>query len=171
MANSLAAALLLTACNLRPIYAGGAQGPAATTLASIEIAPIPDRAGYLVRQQLLQRLQPADRPAYRLEVTLDDKITGFGIRTDTSIARERRTLRARYRLVATTTNAVVLDATAATDEGIDVVRSEYAVVAAEQTALDRLAVSLAEQITARIALFAHERGNAAAPRAPLPPNK
>ena len=134
---ALLSALLLSACGLQPIYAGGAHGPAATTLGEIEVAPIPDRAGYLLRQQLRQRLDPGEHPAYRLEVVLDDKITGFGIRVDTSIARERRTLRARYRLVDAATNAALLDATAGSDEGIDVVQSEYAVVAAEQTALER----------------------------------
>jgi LPS-assembly lipoprotein len=49
---------------------------------------------------------------------------------------------------------VVLDATAGSDAGIDVVSSEYATVAAEQTAVERLSEVLADQIVARIALFA-----------------
>ena len=45
--------------------------------------------------------------------------------------------------------------TAATlnDAGIDVVSSEYATVAAEQTALERLAEAVADQIVARLALY------------------
>ena len=149
--------LALAACNLAPVYAGGSHGIAATTLSQTTIAPIPDRAGYFVRQALLQRMgEPADAPRYRLEISLDDRLTGYGVRTDTSISRERRTLRARYRLVATATNTVLLDATAGADEGIDVVRSEYAVVAAEETALERLSTRLAEQITARVALYARQ---------------
>jgi LPS-assembly lipoprotein len=50
--------------------------------------------------------------------------------------------------------AVVLDATAGSDAGIDVVSSEYATVAAEQTALERLSEVVAEQIVARLGLFA-----------------
>ena len=153
---ALTALLLTAACNLAPIYAQGTHGPAATTLSQIQVAPIPDRAGYLLRQQLLERLNPGETPRYRLEITLDDKLTGFGIRTDQTITRERRALRARYRLVATDTNTVLIDATAAADEGIDVVQSEYAVVAAEQTALERLAIRLADQITARVALYARQ---------------
>jgi LPS-assembly lipoprotein len=49
---------------------------------------------------------------------------------------------------------VVLDATAGSDAGIDIVSSEYATVAAEQTALENLADIVADQITARVALFA-----------------
>ena len=85
---------------------------------------------------------------------LDDQIVAFGVRGDNSAARERRTLRARYRLVDVQSNAVLVDATAGSDIGIDRVSSNYAVVAAETTALERLSLDLANQITARLALFA-----------------
>jgi len=49
---------------------------------------------------------------------------------------------------------VVLDATAGSDAGIDVVSSEYATVAAEQTAAERLSDVVADQIVSRLALFA-----------------
>ena len=48
----------------------------------------------------------------------------------------------------------MLDATAGSDAGIDVVSSEYATVAAEQTALERLSEVVADQIVARLGLFA-----------------
>ena len=50
---------------------------------------------------LFDRLGASDskNAPYRLEVDLDDDISGFGIRGDRSVTRERRTLRARYRLV------------------------------------------------------------------------
>ena len=49
---------------------------------------------------------------------------------------------------------MLLDATAGSDAGIDVV-SRYATVAAEQTALEHLAdVVIADQIVARLALYA-----------------
>lgn len=166
---ALAAVLLLAGCGLQPVYSGGGHGPVATTLAAITVAPIPDRAGYLVRNALLQRFgNPVETPRLRLEVELDDAITGFGIRGDNSIARERRTLRARYRVVAIATGAVLLDATAGSDVGIDRVSSEYAVVAAESTALDRLAVEIATQITARIALVTRAGTLEVAPLPPAP---
>ena len=99
-------------------------------------------------------------PLYRLEIELDDEIIGLGIRFDDSVTRERRTLRARYRLVDAARGTVLLDATAGSDAGIDVVSSEYATVAAEQTALERLSVELADQIVARVALYASRGGGA-----------
>lgn len=147
--------VLLPACNLAPVYSGGGNGPAAVLLKDIEIAPIPDRPGFLVQQALVDRLgSPGPAPRYRLEVELDDQIVAFGVRGDNSAARERRTLRARYRLVAIESNAVLVDATAGSDIGIDRVSSNYAVVAAETTALERLSIEVANQITARLAQYA-----------------
>ena len=153
-AAALAVMLLLGACGLKPMYAGGSTGTVASELHAIHVAPIPERAGWLVRNALVDRLGgEAGEPSYRLEVELDDDLTAFGIRGDSAVTRERRTLRARYRLVDLSTGMVVLDATAGSDAGIDVVSSEYATVAAEQTAQERLAQVVADQMVSRVALY------------------
>jgi LPS-assembly lipoprotein len=154
--------LALGGCGLRPMYAGGSQGAVATTLRSVSVGPIDGQAGWLVRNKLIDRLGQVQggASAYRLDVTLDDNITSFGLRSDRAATQERRTLRARYQLVETKTGAVVLDATAGSDAGIDIVSSEYATVAAEQTALENLAGIVADQITARLALYASRTARA-----------
>ena len=153
---ALIAALALAGCGLHPLYGGGSSSPVATTLRSVEVAPIDGQVGWLMHNKLTERLGATGEsaPAYRLEVELDDNITGFGIRGDRAVTRERRTLRARYRLVDLNGGGVVLDATAGSDAGIDVVSSEYATVAAEQTAVERLSEVVADQIVARLGLFA-----------------
>ena len=152
----LLGALALAACGLHPMYGGGTGGPVAATLRTVDVAPIPGQAGWLVFNKLKERIGAAGEaaPEYRLEVTLDDSLTGLGIRGDTATTRERRALRARYRLVDLDSGTVVLDATAGSDAGIDVVSSEYATIAAEQTALERLSETVSDQIVARLALFA-----------------
>jgi LPS-assembly lipoprotein len=151
--------LLLPGCGLSPLYGGGGKGNVAQSLRSVSVAPINGRAGWLVRTALEDRLgTPVAQPRYRLEVELDDDITGFGIRSDDAVTRERRTLRARYRLVDSAKGTVLVDATAGSDAGIDAVGSEYATVAAEQTALERLAREIADQIVTRVALFATRGG-------------
>src|SRR3546814_733001 len=82
------------------------------------------------------------------------QITGFGGRRDDSVTRERRSLRARYQLVALDGSKVVIDDTAGSDAGVDVVGSEYATIAAENTALERLSETVADQIVTRIATYA-----------------
>ena len=155
------AALILTfaalpACGLHPLYGGGTSSPVAATLRSVEVGPIPGQSGWLIRNKLLDRLGEAGKgsASYRLDVTLDDSIASFGIRGDRAATRERRTLRARYQLVSLANGMVVLDATAGSDSGIDIVSSEYATVAAEQTALEQLSDIVADQIVARLGIYA-----------------
>ena len=107
-----------------------------------------------MRGALTERLGAAGGAAarYRLDVRLDDELEGFGLTGDDAVARERRTLRARYQLVELATGDIVVDATAGSDAGIDVVSSEYATIAAEQRALENLADVVAERIVTRLAL-------------------
>lgn len=150
----VAASLTLSGCGLQPLYGGGNSSPVAVSLRNIEVGNIGQRTGWLMRNALVDRLGGEHPGAgYRLEVELDDNITGYGIRGDTATTRERRTLRARYRLVEQAHGTVVLDATAGSDAGIDVVSSEYATVAAEQTATERLSQIVADQIVNRIARY------------------
>ena len=146
--------LALAGCGLRPLYSGGESGAVATALRQVEVAPIAGKSGYLVRAALVDRLgAPGGTARYRLVVTLDDSIQGFGVRRDQAVTRERRTLRSRYQLVDAGTGETVLDATAGSDAGIDIVSSEYATVAAEDTAVERLAETVADQMVARIGLY------------------
>lgn len=152
------APLLLAGCGLQPMYAGGGNGAVARGLAAVEVAPIEGRAGSLVRDALVDRLhaEGSGSARYRLEIRLDDRLEGLGLLNDDTVTRERRTLRARYQLVDLSDGGIVLDATAGSDAGIDVVSSEYATIAGEQTALENLAQVVADQIVTRLSL--HLRG-------------
>lgn len=158
----LAVPLLLTACGLRPVYGGGGQGAVAQALGNVTVEPIEGKGGWLVRNALNDRLsamRSGSGPRYKLVVKLDDDISGFGLRSDAAITRERRTLRARYQLVDESTGAQLLDDTAGSDAGIDVTSSEYATIAAEDTALERLSQTVADQIVTRLALYSRKAAN------------
>lgn len=158
-AAALAAVLAaLSGCALQPMYAGGGNGVVARELAAIEVGPIEGRGGWLVRNALQDRLGAAGEanPRYRLDVRLDDRLEGLGVLSDDTIGRERRTLRARYQLVDTADGSILLDATAGSDAGIDVVSSEYATIAAEQTALENLAREVADRIVTQLSLTLRE---------------
>jgi len=154
----LAASLALTACGLQPMYAGGRKAAVAEGLAAVEVPAIQGRGGWLVKNALEARLGVADNgagqsvPRYRLDVRLDDSLEALGVLNDDTISRERRILRARYQLVDLSTGAILLDATAGSDAGIDVVSSEYATIAAEQKALENLALDVADRMATQVAL-------------------
>lgn len=145
--------LVLSACGLHPLYGGGGAGPVAATLREVQVGPIEGKAGWLVGNALRDRLGATGSPRYRLDVRLDDSIVGLGVRRDDSVSRERRTLRARYQLINLADGQVLFDASVGSDAGIDAVQSEYATIAAENSALERLSTILADKIVARIALY------------------
>lgn len=156
---TLLAAVALSACGLQPMYAGGGSGAVARGLAAVEIPAIEGRSGWLVRNALTDRFRAggSETARYRLNVRLDERLEGLGVLSNDTVARERMTLRARYQLVDAASGATLLDATDGADAGVDVVSSEYAVIAAEQSAEERLAKDLADRITARVALALRKR--------------
>jgi LPS-assembly lipoprotein len=156
----LAAPLLLGGCSLEPMYAGGGSGTVARALAGVNVSAIEGKAGWLVRAALVDRLGAGaeSAPRYRLDVRLDEQLQGLGLLSNDAVTRERRTLRARYQLVDLASGAIVLDATAGADAGVDIVSSEYAVIAAEQTALENLSHEIAEQIVTRVATKLRKAG-------------
>ena len=149
---------LLGGCAVRPLYSGGSNGVVARALGQVEVAPIAGRAGWLVRDALLARLPPSGAPVYRLDVDLDDRIDRFGIQEDDASTRERRVLRARYRLVELASGQAIVTATAGSDAGIDIASSEYATIAAEETALENLSAEIADQIVTRLSMHARRPG-------------
>jgi LPS-assembly lipoprotein len=161
----LAALLALCGCGLQPMYAGGASASVAQGLAAVEIPAIQGRGGWLVKNALEARLGVAGQsvPQYRLDVRLDDSLEALGVLNDDTISRERRILRARYQLVDIASGAILLDATAGSDAGIDVVSSEYATIAAEQKALENLALEVADRMATQIAVTLRARANPSQP--------
>ncbi|WP_407876401.1 LPS assembly lipoprotein LptE [Qipengyuania nanhaisediminis] len=163
---ALALALPASGCGLQPIYAGGSSSPVAQGLAAVTVPAIPGRDGWLVRNALEERLSVAApggasaSPAYRLDVRLDDSLEALGVLNDDTISRERRILRARFQLIDLASGEILLDATAGSDAGIDVVSSEYATIAAEQTALENLAKDVADRMVRRVSLTLRERAGA-----------
>ncbi len=157
--------LLLAGCGLTPMYAGGGNGAVAQGLASVDVPAIEGKNGWLVRNALVDRLGATKGQSgtarYRLDVRLDDTLEGLALLSNDTIGRERRTLRARYQLVDLSNGEIVLDATAASDAGIDVVSSEYATIAAENTALENLSRDVADRIVTNVALRMRRSGAAA----------
>lgn len=155
LALGLLLPLGLAGCGLQPMYAGGAHGAVARGLSSVEVSPIEGKAGWLVRNALVDRLGrngQSGAARYRLDIRLDDKLEGLALLSNDTISRERRTLRARYQLVDLNSGQIVLDASDGSDAGIDVVSSEYATIAAENTALENLSRDVADRIVTKVAL-------------------
>jgi LPS-assembly lipoprotein len=150
--------LALAGCALHPLYQNaGGGGSVLPADFGVQVAGLEGKTGWLVHNALEDRLGHKENQVvrYRLELELDDKITGAGSTRNANITREQRVLRARWRLMDLRTGAKLLDAAASADESWSVGTSEYGTLAAENVSLERLAQSLADQIVARIAVYSH----------------
>ncbi|MFN3230633.1 MAG: LPS assembly lipoprotein LptE [Alphaproteobacteria bacterium] len=150
-------ALTLAACGFKPMYGQRAESPAVTqALASVEVAPIEDRLGQLVRTALSDRLTPGggpNSPRYTLKVSVIEEREDVGIRQDASITRANYRLSAKFDLVEVESDTVLITGTTWSQTAFDVVQQDFATVTAEQDAQRRLAGEVADEIAARLAIY------------------
>lgn len=169
----LALPLAAGACGFQPVYApadaapsgwsGQGQATDARELARrVEIAPIEDRFGQIMRGLLRERLQPTGPvtpPLYRLSVEYDTATQDLGVRKNDLATRANLsgTARVLFQSIgergrgdtgrnADVHNSWALRATAS----YDIVDNPYASQIAERDASRRVAISLAERIAARV---------------------
>jgi len=145
--------LFLTACGFQPLYeAGGSSAAMQAHLASVEVGPIADRLGQVMRNRLVSRLNGAGNPEFRLEVGLQQNSETFGVRPDTATTQEQLTLVAGIRLVSLKTGEPVLEESFRARTAFDLVLSDFATVSQREDAANRLVLDLAERIHRRLAL-------------------
>jgi LPS-assembly lipoprotein len=164
-----AALMLLAGCGFTPLYSSNGKDALGPQLAQIRVAPVSDisgdayvrdyyrqgrttRLGQLFQDGLERRLRGGFDSPYRLQVSVEERIEGLGIRPDESFTRQRISLIARYELLPVGSDKPLYKGEAKSEIGVDRVRSEYATLTAERSASERNAQILVQQITAKIAL-------------------
>lgn len=147
----------LGACNFRPLYL--AQGPddtaVHTELAAIEVRGLEGRLGYLLRNALLDELNPAtaDVPLrYLLFVRLSSSARALGIQLDNTITRFNLALTARFQLRDKSANEVLVASTVRRVASYNVSREPYADLVAAQDAERRAAQEVATDIRTLLAV-------------------
>ncbi len=153
---AVVAAGLLAACGFQPLYGGGKRGPATTEMASIRIEPIADRSGQILRNHLLDGLNPYGRPAqpaYFLRITLNDSSSGIAVRKSEFPTRTSLRIGAVYTLTRADTGASIFSASSSIEGGYNILNSEFATLAAEQDVRERVLREVALDIEARLAVF------------------
>ena len=147
----------LGACGFQPLHGTRARpGSTATDLAYISVAPIAERSGRLLRNNLIDLLGGARlrvRPVYRLDIKLDEKREGLAVDRDSSISRFNLRMTARFRLTDTRSNETVFKGRSRAIAAYNTVRSDYANLIAERNARARGADVLATEIKTRLAIY------------------
>lgn len=159
----LAAAAVLPAlagCNLRPIHAGPRGGEVNSRLAAVEVEEIGGRLGYLVRNYLLDDLNPAGlsvAPLYTLEVRLDREQDALAIQLDDRVTRYNLFVAASFDLKRKADAQTLYRSAVRRVASYNVRGEPFATLVAEQDAERRAAREVARQIRTMLSLYLTER--------------
>ena len=154
---ALAGLLLLGACGFRPLYGERSHAPAVgAQLAAVEIAPIDDRLGQMVRNHLLDAMNPkgvSQAPLYRLQVALSPTRENLAFREDEVTTRVNLRVSASYVLRPARADEVLTQGSARVIASYNVTRQEYATLVADRDAQARAAREIADDIVSRLAVW------------------
>ena len=146
--------VLLGACDVQPLYGSRSGDALGVAAAAIEIAPVKDRVGHIVRNHLIDSLMPGGPPAqpeYRLTLSVEQSKTPLLIQLDDHATRFNLALHADFSL-ADRTGDVVYRGRARAIGSFNVSASEFATVTAERDTADEAARVLSEEIRTLILL-------------------
>ena len=156
----LLVALGPAACGFQPMYRQPDENSGVVQqLALVSIPSKTERPYQLVRNELVQRMQP-DGPAatqpYRLDFIVNESRGAVLVMRSEDVSRINLSLTVTYKLFDNS-GAVVQSGSLTSLASYNVLRAEYFNVAAENGARERAARDAADQLTARLALL-FERG-------------
>lgn len=157
----MVATLALAGCGFKPLYGeggvAGKGGGVQASLARVSIDPIRTRTGQIMRNFLIDRMNPTGQPGgaaeYGLKITLGIRKQELGIRRDDTATRANLIMTARYILTERSSGSVIFRAISRSVTSYNILDNEFATVIAERNARSRGAEQLADDITTRIALY------------------
>lgn len=151
--------LQVSACGFRPLYSGAGTGDSVTEqrTADIFIDEIPERIGQILHRSLSDRLIPRgepEHPRYRLTVGISNiSNSEQAVRRDNLATRYLMTMTAKYQLSSYPEGKRLLSGSFSQRSAYDVQRSPYATDMAEQSAKERLAQIIGNDVALRVAAF------------------
>lgn len=166
----LSLCLGLAACGFQPLYGrdvSGAASPVALELAAIavapvEAAPLDRRLGQVLRNELLELVNPRGEPAtarYDLGIRLATDRAALAIAADDTITRYNVILDAAVMLSERASGALVQETTVRAVGSYDVQVSEYGTLIAERATREDTARDLARRIAAILAAILAQRAS------------
>jgi LPS-assembly lipoprotein len=149
--------LTLAACGFEPLY-GDRTDAAATEdiLAFVDVPPIANRTGQMVRIELTNRLTPT-RPSppsrYTLNVKLTRSKTSLAVKNDASATRANLTITASFKLLLNSDSTVLTKGSVRSVNGYDILLTDFATMSAEADARRRGAKDISDGIVDRLAIY------------------
>lgn len=157
LVSLLMISLIVSACGYRPLY--GQSGPTAQTtqnLAAIEIRPIPDRAGQIIRtalkHSLLRNAQQSPK-SYDLTITLKESLSSVAVEQNSFATRGNLSISAHFQLIRKSDGLELLTGSANTISSYNILSSDFATLAAKDNARKHGLEGLAATIHTRLAVY------------------
>lgn len=140
--------LALAACGFTPVYAPGGTGAALHGKVTVAAPETVD--GYLLVQNLEERLGRSSQPTYALSLALATAVQGQAVTATNETTRYSLVGQARYELKDITSEKVVAQGMVENFTGYSATGSTVETLAAERDARERLMVILADQLTTQL---------------------
>ena len=153
----LIAGLVTGACGYRPLYGQSTTGPSAQRhLESINVKPISDRAGQMMRTALTRRLSPHTKramQAYDINITLGEAVSTLAVEQNAFATRSNLTLTANYVLTRRTDQLALTSGSIKSVASYNILASEFATKAAKDDSRRRAIQDVSETLRTRLAIY------------------
>ena len=145
---------MFTSCGYEPIYSKNIN--INKELLSISIKNIKNRPGQILRNTLLNKLNPERERViikYRLVIKIIEAKTSLGFRRDMSATRQDLKVTAKYLLKKAKNDEIILQQESSSVSSFDVVESVYATLVAEKDAREKNLQIISDDIYTNLVIF------------------
>ena len=154
------AVMAAAGCGFQPIH-GERSAASSAGLAQFDIGLIADRTGQMMRNELLQQMQPRGAvasPRYGLGVALTETLADLAIRKDDVATRANLTLIARFSVVSRADGNVLFSSQVRSVNSYNILTSDFATLSAREDARRRAIRQLARDIKERLSVWLVQTG-------------
>tara|TARA_B100002003_G_scaffold205039_1_gene198254 strand:+ start:478 stop:969 length:492 start_codon:yes stop_codon:yes gene_type:complete len=145
---------IFTSCGYEPIYSKNVSSN--KELLSISVKNIKDRSGQILRNSLLNQLNPEKERAiikYKLTVEISESRSDLAYRRDMSATRADLSVTANYLLTEIKSGEIILEQETKSISSFDVVQSVYATLIAEKDAREKNLQVISDDIFTNLVIF------------------
>ncbi len=145
---------MFSSCGYEPIYSKNINTN--KELLSISIKNIKNRSGQILRNTLLNQLNPERERViikYRLIIEISESSTSLGYRRDMSATRTDLEVTAKYFLKNVKNDEIILKEDVKSISSFDVVESVYATLVAEKDAREKSLKIISDNIYTNLVIF------------------
>lgn len=148
---------MISACGYKPLYGQnvGANG-AKRHLESINVKPIPDRIGQMMRTSLVRGLSPRAKRSvhtYDISIKLEETVSTLAVERNAFATRANLSLRARYVLTRRADHLELSSGSVKSVSSYNILASDFATKAAKDDSRKRAIQDVADTLRTRLAIY------------------